>query len=41
LIHRTSECQPNDFDRLVFDFRRRQIESIVDWLDAYQKELAS
>ena len=41
LVHRTAECQPNDFDRLVFDFRRRQIESIVDWLDAYQEELAS
>ena len=41
LDHRTTECQHDDFDRLVFDFRRRQIESIVDWLDAYQKELTS
>jgi PadR family transcriptional regulator AphA len=33
-------CEPDDFDRLVFDFRRRQVESILDWLAAYQKELA-
>jgi DNA-binding PadR family transcriptional regulator len=41
LDHRTTECQPDDFDRLVFDFRRRQIKSIIAWLDAYQKEIAS
>lgn len=37
----TTECAPDDFDRMVFDFRRRQIESIMEWLEAYQKELAS
>ncbi len=25
---------PNDFDQLVFDFRRRQIEATLDWLAA-------
>ena len=40
LVHGATECNLDDFDRLVFDFRRRQVESIVDWLEAYQKELA-
>ena len=32
---------PQDFDRLVFDFRRRQIEAILNWLEMCRKELAS
>jgi DNA-binding PadR family transcriptional regulator len=35
-----AECDPEDFDRLVFDFRCRQIEAILDWLEACRKELA-
>lgn len=36
-----AECDPQDFNRLVFDFRRRQIEAILNWLKVCQKELAS
>jgi PadR family transcriptional regulator AphA len=36
-----AECGPQDFSRLVFDFRRRQIEAILDWLKVCRKELAS
>jgi hypothetical protein len=25
---------PDDFNQLVFDFRRRQLEAILDWLQA-------
>lgn len=35
-----AECDPEDFDRLVFDFRCRQIEAILDWLEACRKDLA-
>ncbi|MBN1180450.1 MAG: helix-turn-helix transcriptional regulator [Anaerolineae bacterium] len=28
---------PNDFNHLVFDFRRRQIEAILDWLAACRR----
>lgn len=34
-------CNPQDFSRLVFDFRRRQIEAILDWLKVCQRKLAS
>ena len=27
-----AECDAQDFDRLVFDFRRSQINAILDWL---------
>lgn len=27
---------PHDFNRLVFDFRRRQIEAALEWLEAYR-----
>lgn len=36
-----TEGTSQDFDRLVFDFRHRQIEAILDWLGACRKELAS
>jgi PadR family transcriptional regulator AphA len=36
-----TECAPQDFSRLVFDFRRRQIEAILNWLKVCQEELAS
>jgi PadR family transcriptional regulator AphA len=36
-----TERPPQDFDRLVFDFRRRQIKAILSWLEMYRKELAS
>jgi DNA-binding PadR family transcriptional regulator len=29
---------PNDFNQLVFDFRRRQIEAILDWLATCRSE---
>jgi PadR family transcriptional regulator AphA len=32
LERRAARCGPRDFDRLVFDFRRRQIEAILAWL---------
>jgi PadR family transcriptional regulator AphA len=32
LERRAARCSPRDFDRLVFDFRRRQIEAILAWL---------
>ena len=35
-----AECGPQDFDRLVFDFRRRQIKAILDWLKVCRKEFA-
>lgn len=34
LEQRMAQCGPRDFNRLVFDFRRRQIEAILEWLDA-------
>jgi PadR family transcriptional regulator AphA len=36
-----AESSSQDFDQLVFDFRRRQIEAILDWLGVCHKELAS
>jgi len=38
LEQRMLQCSPHDFDRLVFDFRRRQIEAILAWLDACREE---
>jgi len=32
LEQRAAQCEPQDFDQLVFDFRRRQIEAIIQWL---------
>jgi len=40
LEQRMAQCSPHDFDRLVFDFRRRQIEAILAWLDACRQEAA-
>jgi DNA-binding PadR family transcriptional regulator len=36
-----AECGPQDFSRLVFDFRLRQIEATLSWLKVCRKELAS
>ncbi len=33
-----AQCGPNDFDRLVFDFRRRQVEAILEWLRSCRKD---
>jgi len=33
-----AQCGPHDFDRLVFDFRQRQIEAILEWLRFCQEE---
>jgi len=33
-----AQCAPHDFDRLVYDFRRRQIEAILDWLQVCREE---
>ena len=40
LEHSATQCKPEAFDRLVFDFRRRQIEAILAWLKACQVEVA-
>jgi DNA-binding PadR family transcriptional regulator len=37
----TAGCEPQDFDRLVFDFRRRQIKAILGWLKTCQKKFAA
>jgi PadR family transcriptional regulator AphA len=34
-----AQCGPGDFDRLVFGFRLRQIEAILDWLRVCREEL--
>ncbi len=31
-------CSPHDVNWLVFDFRRRQIEAIIDWLQVCREE---
>lgn len=36
-----TQCEPQAFDRLVFDFRRRQIEAIVAWLQTCRDEAAA
>jgi DNA-binding PadR family transcriptional regulator len=33
-----ANCSPQDFDRSVFDLRLRQIEAILDWLQARRRE---
>ncbi len=33
-----ARCGPQDFDRLVFDFRRRQVEAILGWLTSCREE---
>jgi DNA-binding PadR family transcriptional regulator len=33
-----AQCAPHDFTRLVFDFRRRQVQAILDWLAACRQE---
>ena len=35
-----AQCDPQDFNRLVYDFRRRQIEAILDWLQVCREEVA-
>jgi PadR family transcriptional regulator AphA len=39
LERRLTQCGPHEFDRLVFDFRRRQIEAILAWLTYCRDEL--
>lgn len=38
LEQHTAQCAPHDFNRLVYDFRRRQIEAILDWLQVCREE---
>jgi PadR family transcriptional regulator AphA len=38
LERRAAERGPHDFDRLVLDFRRRQIEAILEWLKSCREE---
>jgi len=38
LEQQAAQCAPEDFARLVFDFRRRQVAAILDWLAAWQEE---
>jgi DNA-binding PadR family transcriptional regulator len=38
LERRADQCGPHAFDRLVFDFRRRQIEAILAWLKHCREE---
>ena len=38
--HSAAERDPQDFNRLVFDFRHRQIKAILSWLKMCRKELA-
>ncbi len=33
-----AQCGPHDFNRLVYDFRRRQIEAILDWLQVCRED---
>jgi len=36
-----AQCSPHDINRLAFDFRRRQIEAIINWLQFCRQEWAS
>jgi PadR family transcriptional regulator AphA len=38
LERNVAQCGAHDFDRLVFDFRRRQIEAILRWLAFCREE---
>jgi PadR family transcriptional regulator AphA len=38
LAQSTAQCGPYDFDRLVFEFRRCQIEAILEWLESCREE---
>jgi DNA-binding PadR family transcriptional regulator len=38
LERKIAQCSPHDLNRLVFDFRRRQIEAILDWLQVCREE---
>lgn len=40
LEQRIAGCAPQDFNRSVFDFRRRQIEAILDWLQVCRQQFA-
>ena len=33
-----ARCEPHSLDRLVLDFRKRQIEAIIEWLTFCQEE---
>jgi DNA-binding PadR family transcriptional regulator len=41
LEHSAAESRSQNFDQIVFDFRHRQIEAILDWLGVCRKELTS
>ncbi len=34
-----AQCGRRDFNRLVYDFRRRQVEAILDWLQMCREEM--
>ena len=35
-----AQCSPHDFNRLVYDFRRCQIEAILDWLQVCRRRIS-
>ena len=39
LEQKAAQCAPHDLNRLVFDFRRRQIEAMIDWLHACREDI--
>lgn len=41
LEQQAAQCAPGDFARLAFDFRRRQVAAILDWLVACREELGA
>jgi DNA-binding PadR family transcriptional regulator len=41
LEQQAAQCAPGDFARLVLDFRRRQVEAILEWLAACREGLGT
>lgn len=41
LEQQAAQCAPADFARLVFDFRRRQVAAILEWLTVCREELGA
>jgi len=35
-----AQCGPHDFNRLVYDFRRRQVKAILSWFQVCREEMA-
>jgi PadR family transcriptional regulator AphA len=41
LEQEVARCEPQNFDRLVFDFRLRQVKAILGWLQACREEIVA